>query len=304
MKCKPIPTPKNWQTLGAHALAQLTDFGAGVDLETVTEHMRRHGYDASEPITLFEGKILDGRHRHYCAIQAGVVPTFQVFEGDNAFDFVYKKTLRQHLTTSQRAILIATWAKHVKPGRPKADAGANSPNSLPSVKEEARRQGVSERTARDGVTVVQNGTAALQEAVRNGTVKVSDAAKVADKPASVQNRAVDKVRAGKARTVRETVREPGDDTEEMKAEKRREREEKRSNGAQTYSASMLSYHLGKAAAEIDKLAVAVAPKPGKNGQGTGVQKIKEHQEIIAAIDVVAKKAKDWEAALKRAKDGK
>src|SRR5262245_42432947 len=56
---KPIHPPKNWRVLKAHPLAELVDFGAGIDLAALTKHIREHGYDENEPVVLHEGQILD-----------------------------------------------------------------------------------------------------------------------------------------------------------------------------------------------------------------------------------------------------
>ena len=74
-----IPTPKNWQQLKPHPLAQFTEFGAGIDISGLSAHMRRNGFDQDESIILIsENKqmfILDGRHKHLAAQDADVTPT-------------------------------------------------------------------------------------------------------------------------------------------------------------------------------------------------------------------------------------
>ena len=48
MKTKSIATPDNWQQIEPHPLAALTDFGAGIDLDALAQHMREFGYDEDE----------------------------------------------------------------------------------------------------------------------------------------------------------------------------------------------------------------------------------------------------------------
>lgn len=72
---------------------------------------------------------------------------------------------------------------------------------------------MSRRTAANGKVVVEHGTEALQGAVIDGTVSVSDAAKVAKAPPEVQDKAVEAVRNGKAKSAAAAAREAGDDTE-------------------------------------------------------------------------------------------
>ena len=59
---------------------------------------------------------------------------------------------------------------------------------------------ISPRSVETAAKVQKTGTPALNEAVKDGTVAVSDAAKSAARPAAIQDKAVDAVRAGKATT--------------------------------------------------------------------------------------------------------
>jgi hypothetical protein len=65
---------------------------------------------------------------------------------------------------------------------------------------------VSERSVRDAAKVQRDGTAALNQAVVDGTLSVSDAARVASESPGVQDQAVKAVQAGEASTAAEAVR--------------------------------------------------------------------------------------------------
>lgn len=202
MKTRTINTPKDWQSLKYHPLSELTDFGAGIDLEGLAEHMRRHGYDHDERIILLGGEIFDGRHRHKAAIAAGVTPTFAEFVGDDPLAYVLKKIHRQHLSDSQRGMLAAKLAT-LPVGRPKEDN--ESAEIIPSidgitVSEAAGQLNVGTSTVERARKVVESGTEKLQDAVKSGDISVSDAAKVSAQPPQVQDAAVDNVRAGKTAT--------------------------------------------------------------------------------------------------------
>jgi ParB-like nuclease domain len=61
----------------------------------------------TEPITLFEGKVLDGRNRLLACEEAGVEPRFEVFDAaeQTPLSFVLSKNLyRRHLTEGQKAL--------------------------------------------------------------------------------------------------------------------------------------------------------------------------------------------------------
>jgi len=210
MKLTPVAVPVGWQELEHHELAGLAEFGAGIDLEAMAAHMREYGYDTGEPIVLYQGKlILDGRHKHHAAIMAGVTPSFALFQGDNPRAYVVKKAMRQHLSTSQRAMLAAEMAtlqhgsnQHAK----KEDVHSCTSSEGKSANEAAAALNVSKRMVDNARKVKEHGAPALQESVRDGTVTVTDASAVANEPPEVQEQAVADVREKKAKTARESAK--------------------------------------------------------------------------------------------------
>jgi len=71
------------------------------------------------PIILFEGKILDGRHRNVACDRAGVQPRFEQFTGADPIAYcIAINDRRRHMTTSQRAMVAANLAT-LKAHRPK-----------------------------------------------------------------------------------------------------------------------------------------------------------------------------------------
>jgi hypothetical protein len=220
MKTKKIPTPDGWEHLEYHPLADLVEFGAGINVDDLADSMRDRGYDQQESIVLFEGKILDGRHRHVACLFAGVTPTFRKFVGPSAKDYVHKKLDRQHLSTSQRAMLAVAILRYLRLGSSaeaqncaSADtegglseaqncASADLKDDLSTV---AERLKVSERSADFAAKVHRNGTTKLKEAVTGGTITVSDAATISDLSPEAQNKALADVQAGKVKTLKEAA---------------------------------------------------------------------------------------------------
>jgi hypothetical protein len=225
-------TVKAGTELPAHSFADDYPLAEGPPLWEMSEHIKQHGLQ--QPIVLYreDGKLwtLDGRRRSLACHRAKTPPHYVEFVGTKleALAYVEGANLhRRHMgeadrnivkqrTIGQRALLAgkSATADNGRPGN-----RANLHGLEKTLDEAAAEQGVSRRTAADGKTVVESGTEALQDAVIDGTVSVSDAAKVAGKPADVQNAALNAVRSGLAKSVsaaaKEIEREPGVDDDEQ-----------------------------------------------------------------------------------------
>jgi hypothetical protein len=127
MKTEPIEAPQGWQDLRPHPLSKLVEFGAGIEIDALVDHINKHGYADDEAIVLHDGMILDGRHRHEAAKRAGVTPPFRQFCGRNAMAYAAKKLFRQHLSESQRAMMAETLINVIVPDdSPKAQNCAST----------------------------------------------------------------------------------------------------------------------------------------------------------------------------------
>ena len=169
-KLRKIEAPERWKDLKAHPLACLAPYGQGIDTVQGAEFMRKVGYDQTEPIVLFDGQILDGRHKHVMAQESDETPAFvELVEGD-LVEFVTKKLHRQHLTESQRAYLHAALEK--------AGSEAKTGNDFRLTNEAAAEAlGVSVKTVQDANKVAAEASPAVQNAVASGEASVNDAAK-------------------------------------------------------------------------------------------------------------------------------
>ncbi len=90
--------------LDVHEIATLFPIMSQVDRDHLRESLAKEGQ--IEEILLFEGKILDGRHRYQTCLALGIEPRFREFEGTAQEAFAYSVALnlsRRHLTTVQRA---------------------------------------------------------------------------------------------------------------------------------------------------------------------------------------------------------
>jgi hypothetical protein len=208
-----------------HPFAEIFPLHDGQPLWDLRDDIAANGLH--DPIVLYNGQVLDGRRRQACCIARGVTPHYTQFNGDDeaALKYVVSKNLkRRHLGEAERAMVAAKVANLTR-GRPLIippiggiiNGQSESANSRdkPATREKAARMlNVSPRSVDRAKVVTENGTPALQDAVKDGTVSLHDAAKVAAEPPEVQDEAVKQVKDGKVRTAAAAVEDakppPGD----------------------------------------------------------------------------------------------
>jgi len=157
-----------------------------------------------DPIVLFQGKIIDGRHRHKACIQTGIATATRNIEDDasykpdkfDAIEYVVAtNAARRHLTSSQLA-MVGQKAKsfYADEAKERMAAGGGDKKSgvetLPHPIEGIGRArdkaaaavGVSGRLVDAADKVVKQGTPELAAAVKSGKVSVTKAAKIAKAP--------------------------------------------------------------------------------------------------------------------------
>ena len=99
-------TLQRCNTLTVHPLAETVPGMRDEEFDALCSSVKAHGQRI--PIVLFEGKILDGRHRYRACLRAGIEPKTVVFEGKDAEAFVLDAYLhRRHLTSMQKALVGA-----------------------------------------------------------------------------------------------------------------------------------------------------------------------------------------------------
>lgn len=138
------------------------------------------------PILLFEGQVIDGRHRLMACQRLGMTP--KVCELDSALDptavVVSFNLHRRHLNESQRSMVAARIANKRQGERTDLEPSANLQKV--SQAEAATLLGVSPRSVAAAVNVQKVGTPELIAAVDQGELAVSTAADLARLPANSQ----------------------------------------------------------------------------------------------------------------------
>lgn len=100
----------------SHPLSEIFPLMPASDIKELADDIKQRGLQ--NPITLFEGKVLDGRHRQDACSLAGVKPRYEQYTGDDPLGFVIAANLkRRHLTTSQKAMVAAS-IENMPRGRP------------------------------------------------------------------------------------------------------------------------------------------------------------------------------------------
>ena len=158
-----------------HELALVFPPMTGSEFAAFKEDIREHGQH--EPITLYEGKILDGLHRYRACQELGREPSVVRFGGNPraAAQLVLARNFhRRHLTTSQRAMVAAEMCKL----RPRGNTG-NSPYL--TAAQASTLMGVSEDLVRDAKRLLRHGDQDLLQAVREGVQTVSAAVQEKDR---------------------------------------------------------------------------------------------------------------------------
>ena len=150
-----------------HPLAELLPMAGDDVLQEFISDIRR---GLRPVVTLFEGKILDGRTAYGAYRQAGVVPPYEDYTGTDAAGLVISRNLhRRHMNESQRALVAARLAnlevganQYTKPGLPIGTA--------------SKLLQVSPRSTARAREMLQQGIPQLVTAVASGHLPLSRAA--------------------------------------------------------------------------------------------------------------------------------
>jgi ParB-like nuclease domain len=157
-----------------HPLAAIFPMLNDDELNELAKDIKAKGL--TEPITLYEGKVLDGRNRYRACDLAEVElrpEHFTQYEGDDALGFVVSKNLRRrHLNESQRAAIageIANMPQGFRSDQPSANL-----QKVISVPKAAELMNVSPRSVATAKTIKDSD---LKEAVKAGKKSVTAGAK-------------------------------------------------------------------------------------------------------------------------------
>ena len=164
---------KGITTMKAHPATAIMPNMTDSEYADLKADMSVHGQ--RETIKTWEGQIVDGRQRYRACMELGITPRFDALkkvEGTVEQLVLSLNYHRRHLTTSQKAMIAATTAT--------TTVGANQASTGETTQGEAAKAcKVSPDSLQRAKQVLAFGNASLVQAVKDGRVDVSNAAKIA-----------------------------------------------------------------------------------------------------------------------------
>lgn len=140
------------------------------------------------PITLFEGMVLDGWHRWTAANELGMeCPTVELGDTDPQAFVIAQNKARRHIQQGQIALAVAAVYQWKPAHREKVAPGATLTKTNAELAEIA---GTSERTIRQAKAVESKAAPKVKEAVKAGEISVKRGAEIAKLPAKEQAKAL------------------------------------------------------------------------------------------------------------------
>jgi hypothetical protein len=155
--------------LAYHPLADVLPLIEGKAFDELVASIKANGL--RDPITLFDGAILDGRNRYRACIVAGVEPRTEDFRGGDPVAFVTDHNMhRRHLTVGQKAMAMAKFAA-LSDGRPWAKITLEN-SRVKTTAEAAKLAGCGSDAIIDARVIKAEGTPDEIAAVTSGTRSV------------------------------------------------------------------------------------------------------------------------------------
>lgn len=175
-----------------HALSAAYPAMSTEDFQALKDSIENIG--VQNPITLFEGQVIDGWHRYTAAVELGIECPVVELDDVDPREFVRAvNDARRHMTQAARALAITTvyaWFPADGSAQKGGDAGTAPPPK--SNAELAQIAGVSVRSIQQAKVVQTKGAPAVVEAVKRGEIGNEKAAAIAKLPQDQQAAALAK----------------------------------------------------------------------------------------------------------------
>ena len=164
-----------------------------------------------EPIVMWRGAIIDGRHRLRACLELGVDPRFHILPDDvDPMEYVIDRNDARRNPSVQGRVISAFRASEISgPGRRPSDDNCANLRSYMTQGEAAKKFGASVRSIAHAARILGRDSAAvpsLRQAFLAGRVAASDGASIANEAPGVQERAVAMKLSRESRTLRGAVK--------------------------------------------------------------------------------------------------
>jgi len=177
----------------------------------LADDIKAHGLH--HPIVLFDGAILDGRHRYRACVEVGVEPRFTTFDGTDPVAYVTSENAaRRHLTPSQIAHAVAAMkpyeerkAKERQGARTDLTSGPIEPEVGRTAEKLADKAGVGVSSIKRAIKVREHGTPELNAAVAAGEIALNQAEKIVQLNPAAQRKVVEAPKQQRGDALREAM---------------------------------------------------------------------------------------------------
>ena len=144
------------------------------------------------PITIYEGMVLDGWHRYQAALELGMdCPEAELDDWIDPKDFVLAQNKnRRHITAAQLAMAttqVYDWFPANRPNKSALNAELSK-----TTAELAEISGTSKRTIEQAKSVLKNASPEVKDAVKSGKIGLYKAQEISKLPKDKQAAAIDK----------------------------------------------------------------------------------------------------------------
>ena len=200
-------------TYTQHPLSAAFPAMSADDFQALKDSIENIG--VQNPITLFEGMVIDGWHRYTAAMELGMpCPTVELGDVDPRDFVLAQNKTRRHITIAQLAMAANAVYSWRSAGRPSGNSAGPAELKQPEM---AKNAGVSVRSLRQAEEVKKNAAPEVIAAINSGAVGLEKAAKIAQLPKEEQAAAIAKpIPVAKPDPI-EVVMDDGPDEAEMAA---------------------------------------------------------------------------------------
>lgn len=162
-----------------HPIAEIFPRMPGEEFVALKKDIRENGL--LESIWLFEGKVLDGRHRYFACQETGSEATYREYKGSDPVGFTISLNLkRRHLDSGQRAMIAHSLERMNHGGDRKSE---NQDANLHVDRQQAAEMlNVSPRSVATAAMVEREAPEEVSQAVKAGAMSLNLAAQVAELP--------------------------------------------------------------------------------------------------------------------------